>query len=92
MWLQISVRAFGAAGGGDGDTAAELLAQQPRPGNVVGMDVGLERPGELESKLVDERASRRACSNTGSISSASRGRVGEQISVSGGLRIEELPE
>src|SRR5206468_12300935 len=53
--LQVAIGAFRAARGGDGDAATELLLEEPRAGDVIGMHVRLERELELEAKLVDER-------------------------------------
>ena len=53
--FDIAIGADSAAGAGQDDAAAELLAQQPRAGDMIGVHVSLEGPGELEAELVDER-------------------------------------
>jgi hypothetical protein len=57
------------------------------------MHVRLERPGELEAELVDERgiAARLLEHRVDQQRLARRG-VGEEIRIRRGLRIEELPE
>ena len=37
------------------DVAAELALEQPRAGDVIGVDVGLERRDELQPQLLDQR-------------------------------------
>ena len=53
VWQQ-PIGARGAARLGERDLAAEPLLQQPGAGHVVGMDMGLERPQQLEPELVDQ--------------------------------------
>src|SRR5256886_2618155 len=52
---KITISVFGAARRGEPDGAAELPFQQPRPGDVVRMNVRLERGEEREAQLGDER-------------------------------------
>ena len=52
---ELAVDARGAGRGREGDAAAELLLQQPGAGHVVGMDVGVERPQQLQPELADQR-------------------------------------
>src|SRR5712671_6034417 len=52
---EIAVGADRAAIARQRDLAAELALQHPRAGDVVGMDMGLERPGEAEPELGHQR-------------------------------------
>src|SRR5690606_5696144 len=79
--------------GRQGDAAAEALAQQPGRGDVIGMDVRLQRPLQLEPELLDERGVPAGLLEhrideqrlTGAF-------VGKQVGVRGRWRIEELAE
>jgi len=69
--LQQPVGARRAARLGKRDAAAEPALEQPRARDVIGVDVGLERPQEFQPSSEIRAASRRPCSNTGSIITAS---------------------
>ncbi len=81
------------AGGRESDPATGSLLQHPGAGDVVGMDMGFERIGEAQSKLLDQR---RVAAHLLEYRIDDHGctaaPVGEQIGVGGGRRIEQLPE
>jgi hypothetical protein len=87
------VRAFRARLGSDHDAAAEPLLQEPRRGDVVGVDVGLERVEEPEAELVDQcGVARDLLEDAVDEDRLARGLVGEEIRPRRRLRVEELTE
>src|SRR3954462_296786 len=91
--LEETVRSLRGARPGHNDFAAEPLAQEPRAGDVVGVHVRLERPLELEAELLDQRhVAARLLEHGIDQDRLARGRIGEEVGVSGRLLIEELPE
>ncbi len=90
---EIAVGALGAAGAGKRDTAAEPLLQEPGAGDMIGMDMRLQRPYELQSELGDERSVAADLLEHG-IDQHRHARLGvaDEIGIGRGLRVEELPE
>ncbi len=52
VFIEVFVGTFGTGAARNRNAAAELVAQQPRAGDVVGVHVRLERPRELHAELV----------------------------------------
>ncbi len=90
---EVAVRALGAARLGDADPAADAMLEEPRAGDVIGMQVGVERELEVEAELVDQcRVAQRLVEDgVDQHRLAARG-IGEQVRVGGGGRIAELAE
>ncbi len=54
-WLEVSVGAVRTARARYCDAAAEPLLEHPGAGDVVGVQMRLQRPRQLEAQLLDER-------------------------------------
>ena len=88
-----AVGALGAARPRQRRPAVEAAAQQPRAGDVVGVDVGLQGPEQPQAQLLHERRVAPHLLEDGiDQHRLARFGVAEEIGVGRGLRIEQLPE
>ncbi len=94
--LAVGQQAIGARGARcrrEGDAAAELLLEQPGAGHMVGMDMGVERPFELQAEFADQRGvTADLLEHRIDQQRLARRRAAQQVGVSRRGRIEELAE
>jgi hypothetical protein len=90
---QVPVGALRAARPGERDRRAQAPFEQRRAGDVVGMHVRFEREFELQAQFLDQRrVAPRVLEHRVDQHRLARERIGEQVGVGGGLRIEQLAE
>ena len=71
----------------------QLLLEQPRAGDVIGVHVRVERRDELEAELVDQRGvAPRLLEDRIDQHRLAAAAIGQQVRVGRRLRIEELAE
>ncbi len=89
--LEQAVGAFGSAGAGQRDAAAQALAQQPGAGDVVGMHMRLQRPGQPQAEFADQgRVTPRLLEDRVDQQGLAAGAVGEQVGVGRRRGVEQL--
>ena len=79
--------------GRKGDPAPSPLFQQPGAGHMVGMDMGLQRIGEAQAELFDQRrVAAHLLEYRVDDDRRSAAAIGKEVGVGRGRRIEQLPE
>jgi hypothetical protein len=79
--------------GANDDATAEPIAQQARPGDVIGVDMRLDRGNQLETQLLDQlRIARNLLAHRVDQYRLAAAFIGEQVAVGRRLGVEELSE
>ena len=90
---EIAVGSGSAARRTEGDRAAAALLEKPRPGDVIGVHVRVERRNEFDVELLDQRGvALRLLEDRVDQDRLAAAAIGQQIRVRRRLRIEKLAE